>query len=80
MRPALLAVLALTACATPEQTQRARATVDQGAHVISVAAPMLVLIPEFGPACVVALRAACAAVETAAEWPDGPGATVVPVP
>lgn len=73
MRPFLLVVLALTACATPEQAQRTRAAVDQDAHVISVAAPMLVLIPEFGPACVVALRAACAAAEVWAEWPSGPG-------
>lgn len=67
MRAALLIVALLAGC-TADQ-------INQGAHVFSAAAPLLVLIPGAGPACVIAAKAACAAIEAASEWPSGPGVT-----
>jgi len=70
----LAATLLLCACSTPEQSARTRAVVDESARVFSAIAPLLVLIPgPAGPACVIAARAACAAVEAVADWPNGAG-------
>ena len=65
MRAVLAAALLLGACT--------RQQVDESAHIASDAAPLLVLVPGAGPACVVAAKAACLAAEAWAEWPNGPG-------
>jgi uncharacterized lipoprotein len=75
---AVVAVLLLAGCSTLQQSAHTRAVVDETAHLMSDAAPILALVPGVGAACVVALKAACIAAETAAEWPDGPGAVLAP--
>lgn len=64
MRAAALALL-LTGCTA--------AQVDEGAHVFSAVSPLLGLIPGAGPACAIAAKVACAAVEEISAWPDGAG-------
>lgn len=72
MRTAVLATLLLAGGCTAQE-------VDTTARVFSAAAPLLLLIAgPAGPACEIALRAACATAEVAAQWPGGPGIAVVP--
>lgn len=66
MRGAAVVIALLSGCTAPQ--------VDQTARVFSAIAPLLALIPgPAGPACVIAARAACAAIEAAADWPNGAG-------
>ena len=75
---AVLAALLLAACSTPQEEAHTKAVVDETAHALSDAAPLLVLIPGAGPACSIALKAACAVAEEIAEWPEGPGLPPTP--